>query len=133
MTNDWFSISNGLGTQKFMALEILNEEEYNEKVGVYSFGVLLYFIISGGELPKIKIKDICMGKKALMPDSFTSFTKSLINECWNFDYNERPSFDSICDKLENSKEHLLNLTDVDGQEVNQFLKKYKSYLPAYSK
>ena len=46
------------GTQKFMAPELLREEKYDEKVDVYSFGVLLFFIASGGEMPRISIIDI---------------------------------------------------------------------------
>ena len=52
----------GIGTQKFMAPEVLNEEdEYNEKVDVYSFGVVLFYILSNDELPKIILFDILRG------------------------------------------------------------------------
>lgn len=37
----------GVGTQKFMAPEILNENEYDEKVEIYSFSVVLFFILTG--------------------------------------------------------------------------------------
>lgn len=29
---------------------------------MFIFGLLVYFIVTGGELPNIKIKDICEGK-----------------------------------------------------------------------
>ena len=39
----------GMGNQKFMAPEIINEEDhYDEKVDVYSFSVLVFFIMVGG-------------------------------------------------------------------------------------
>ena len=41
MTIEEPTMTRGIGSQKFMAPEIINEEDhYNEKVDVYSFGVL---------------------------------------------------------------------------------------------
>ena len=49
----------------FMALEIIaKEDDYNEKVDVYSFGVLVFFALIFGQLPKIKKRQILQGKKA---------------------------------------------------------------------
>lgn len=46
----------GVGSLKFKAPEVLNEStKYNEKVDVYSFGVILYFILTRGSYPKINI------------------------------------------------------------------------------
>ena len=91
--SDKESLTTGIGTLFFMAPEIINEEKYDEKVDVYSFGVLVYFILSGGEMPKIKIRDICCGNKASIPSEFNKFAKDLIESCWNFDPSQRPSFD----------------------------------------
>ena len=44
------SMMKGLGTQKFMAPEIINKEDYDEKIGVYSFDVIAYFVLNGGEI-----------------------------------------------------------------------------------
>lgn len=75
MTAEEQSLTHGIGTQKYMAPEIINEEPYDEKVDVYSFGVLVYFIISGGELPNIKIRDVCLGKSADIPSSFPTLAQ----------------------------------------------------------
>lgn len=96
----------GAGTQKFMAPEILNEEDYNEKVDVYSFGVLVFMMLNDGKLPSIIVRDICLGKKAKIPSSFTEFSKKLIDSCWNFKSEERPSFEQI---LHDLKENQFNL------------------------
>ena len=53
--------SSGIGTQKFMAPEIINEQSYNEKVDVYSFGVIVYFILTNGEMPKKTLTQIGTG------------------------------------------------------------------------
>ena len=45
MTIEEQSMTGGVGTQKFMAPEEIDELEYDEKVDVYSFGVLAFFIL----------------------------------------------------------------------------------------
>lgn len=52
-----------VGTLKFMAPEILNEINYDEKVDVYSFGVLFFFVLNNCDISRIKIGDILRGKK----------------------------------------------------------------------
>ena len=126
------SMTKGLGTQKFMAPEIINEEEYDEKVDVYSFGVIAYFIISGGEMPNNKIRDICLGKKADIPSSFTRFATELIKSCWEFDPKKRPSFINICEDIERSRFNLLELNNTELEEVEMKVNKLKEQIPPYS-
>ena len=134
MTLEEQSMTRGLGTQKYMAPEILNEEDdYNEKVDVYSFGVLMFFVISGGQMPKIKLFDIPKGKKAEIPSSFTDFARSLINDCWNLSPDERPSFNEILNRLEKSNFNLVNLSKMEIKNVERFVKQHKSKIPQYSK
>ncbi|KAK8898171.1 hypothetical protein M9Y10_000443 [Tritrichomonas musculus] len=132
MTAEEQSMTKGLGTQKFMAPEIINEEDYDSKVDVYSFGVIVFFILSGGEMPTIKIRDICLGKKAEIPSSFTRFAKDLINACWEFDPKERPSFSKICEDIERNEFKLLDLNDTEMKEVQLMVKKLKEKIPPYS-
>ena len=105
MTIEEQTITRGVGSQKFMAPEIINEDDYyDEKVDD-----VVFFILSGGKLPKIKIFDIPKGKKAEIPSSFTEFSKMLINACWNFDSKDRPSFRVILDNMERSHYNLVQL------------------------
>ena len=122
----------GIGTLFFMAPEIVREEEnYNEKVDVYSFGVLIYFILSGGEMPKIKIHEICNGKKAQIPSEFTQLARDLINSCWNFDPNQRPSFNEICALLEENHYHLIDINDADMRDALDLIDQHKRHIPFY--
>lgn len=126
------SMTGGVGTQKFMAPEIIDEsEDYNEKVDVYSFGVLLFFMLTGGELPKIKMSDKMKGKKAEIPKSFTELSKQLISACWNFNANDRPSFDQIFINIEKNDYKLLELTSSEIEEVNHKIKDHQQKIPDY--
>ena len=132
ITPDELSMTIGVGTNKFMAPEIIAEDDdYNEKVDVYSFGVLLFFIISGGELPKIKIPQILQGKKAEIPSSFTMLAKNLINDCWNFDAKNRPSFNEIYNFILENHCQLLDLNDDDFTEVQAFINNHQKLIPSY--
>ena len=127
------SFTTGIGTLFFMAPEIINEnDEYDEKVDVYSFGVLTFFILSGGKMPKIKIPEICSGKKAEIPNEFSQLAKNLIDSCWNFDPNQRPSFDEICTLLEDNEYRLIDLDEAGMNEALGLINQHKKRIPSYS-
>ncbi|KAK8871759.1 copper transport protein ctr1 [Tritrichomonas musculus] len=132
MSTEEQSTTLGAGTQKFMAPEILKEEDYNEKADVYSFGVILFFILSGGKMPKINIIDVGTGRKAEIPSSFTQFAKNLINSCWNFKPDDRPSFKTIIDEMVKNKFALLELNSSELNEVQDFVKEHQKRIPHYS-
>ncbi|KAK8849929.1 hypothetical protein M9Y10_018520 [Tritrichomonas musculus] len=131
MSLDEQSTTGGVGTQKFMAPEIINEEKYDEKVDVYSFGVLIYFVLNDGDLSEIKIRNIVNGKKTPLPSKFTEFSKQLINSCWNFDPKDRPSFEQIIEDLSRNKFNLINLTKPELQKVESLVKNHKALIPSY--
>ncbi|KAK8839454.1 hypothetical protein M9Y10_031808 [Tritrichomonas musculus] len=132
MTLEAQSMTQGIGSQKFMAPEIINEEDhYDEKVDVYSFGVVVFFILSGGQLPKIRIGDLLKGMKASIPSYFTDFSKKLVSDCWNFEAKDRPSFASIVDDLAANHYNLLPLNGSETTNVENFVKQHKAKLPNY--
>lgn len=119
----------GVGTQKFMAPEILLEKKYDEKVDVYSFGVLAFFMISGGEMPRINIIDVGNGRKAKIPSDFTPLATSIISNCWNFDPKTRPSFKQILEDLESNSYKVFDLNDSEVKLVQEFVKEHKKKIP----
>lgn len=132
MSTEEQSMTFGIGTLCYMAPEIIDgDDKYDEKVDVYSFGVLIFFILSGGELPKIKLSEILRGKKAEIPSNFTDFARSLINECWSFEPENRPSFNEILDKLEENDYKLINLMESEIIEVKSKIKEHKKKIPKY--
>ena len=119
------SMTNGVGTQKFMASEILNEKEYDEKVDVYSFGVVIFFILSGGKMMWEFVK------KHPIPKTLNDVSCKLINDCWCFDSKNRPSFDDISKYLEVNNFDLLNLSKSEIDEVISKIKAHKPKIPKY--
>ncbi|OHS99329.1 hypothetical protein TRFO_34234 [Tritrichomonas foetus] len=86
----------GVGTLAYMSPEQLNEDEhYTNKIDVYSFGILLYFILTNGTTPKLSIAGIARGDKIVIPSSIPSFYQILIEKCLSFDPDQRPSFVDI--------------------------------------
>lgn len=134
MEQDESSMTIGVGTMKFMAPElILEENDYNEKVDVYSFGVLAYFILNNGKMPQIKTGDIIKGRKARIPSTVCKFSSDLIKSCWNLDPKKRPSFNDICNQMRMNDYKLVNLTNSEIKRVKSIIQKHPKLLPALKK
>lgn len=116
-------------TQKFMAPEIINNEEFDEKIDVYSFGVLAYFILNNGDIQNIKIRDICLGKAIQIPSSFNVLAQQLIAACLSIESKNRPSFSIISEILEKQNFELLDLSENERNEVSMFMKQFSGRLP----
>lgn len=129
---DQSSMTRGVGTHKFMAPEIINEEDhYDEKVDVYSFGVLVLFVLNGGDITCIKIGDIFKGKKADVLASFTPFARQLIGDCLSFESKDRPSFSDIVNRICDSDYQLIALEKSEVIEVKNMVKELKKKIPQY--
>lgn len=133
MTTEEQSKTYGIGTQKFMAPEIIDENnDYNEKVDVYSFGVLMFYMLNNGEMPVLKMSDKMTGKKAKIPSGFTDFSRDLINNCWNFQSKDRPSFAEMIDDMEKNNYSIVELSKSELNEIKLLIKQHKEKMPSYS-
>ena len=76
MNNDELreSLTKGIGTFAYVSPEMANEENYNNKTDVYSYGVVLLTIFNG-HLPKQSLKDKINKKPARLPHSSSSISK----------------------------------------------------------
>ena len=121
MNNDELkeSLTKGIGTFAYVSPEMANEENYNNKTDVYSYGVVLFAIFTG-HLPKQSLKDKLNKKPVRFPHSSSSISKyciELIKKCIDYDINKRPSFDEIIDDM---RQHSFRLADeIDFNIINQ--------------
>ena len=92
----------------FMAPELIKgEDDCNEKVDVYAFGVVVFAVLNSGNPPIITVDEVGEGKKATIPLNVTKFSRHLINRCWAFDPSDRPSFDEIYSMLKDNENKLI--------------------------
>ena len=113
------SMSKGVGTMAYMSPEMLNEDEYNEKTDVFSFGIVLFYIFVG-KLPDYKMRDRMAAKPINLPDesdSISRFCLDLIARCTAAEPADRPSFDQILNELRRNDFRLAG--DVDKEFVEK--------------
>ncbi len=98
MKTETLKVTNAVRTPQWMAPEMLDEEEgmINEKVDVYSFGMVLYEIVTSllpfsGLTPIQVIRALDKNQRPPIPDDCENSLKSLIGECWIQSPLKRPS------------------------------------------
>lgn len=107
------TMSKGVGTFNYMSPEMMNEEKYDYKTDVYSFGVLLHFIFVG-DVPKQSMKDKLDGKPISIRGpsaSISSFCIQLIKKCMELKPENRPSFNEILNELRKNEFSLASYID----------------------
>lgn len=114
-----------IGTGNYMAPEVFTNDVYNEKVDVYSFGLILFEMYTRKKtfegippLKMINIKEkgeIDLNVKTRMPPFF----KTIVNMCLNPNPDLRPPFSKILQELD------FSITKLDNSILAQ---KYTQYL-----
>ncbi|KAE9606335.1 hypothetical protein Lal_00013593 [Lupinus albus] len=99
---------------RYVAPEIYRNEEYDTKVDVFSFGLILQEMIEGfppfytnpeNEVPKAYVENERPPFKA-PPKLYAYGLKQLIEECWDEKPSRRPTFRQIIEILEDTNFHL---------------------------
>ena len=93
----------------YAAHELCTGGNYDKKIDVYAFGVILYEIVTGrfayrNLSPTQFLKIITENKRETIPNTVTAFAKDLIEKCWASHPDDRPSFEEICSELKKHKE-----------------------------
>jgi len=94
------------GTPLWMAPEVMMFQEFNEKCDVYSYGIVLWEILTREE-PFAQYQSFDKFKEAIcirherpeIPECVPSL-KALMEDCWQPDPNKRPSFKEIIERLD---------------------------------
>ncbi|KAL4506717.1 hypothetical protein ABPG72_000288 [Tetrahymena utriculariae] len=99
-------MTNKIGTYQWMAPEVINTFYYTEKADVFSYSIILWEIASR-EPPYRGIKGDVVAEKVysenlrpVIPPTTPKFFQSLIQQCWDANPDNRPSFKEIIKYLE---------------------------------
>ena len=105
-TNELFEMSGETGSLRYMAPEIANAKPYNHKGDVYSFGMILWEILSMQRpFARIKTRDefydlvVHGGHRPEIGKRIPEDVAKLIRSCWNTDPSQRPNFQDISNTL----------------------------------
>jgi serine/threonine protein kinase len=113
------SMTGHTGSYRWMAPEVVRNEKYDEKVDVYSFGIILWEMIAS-DVPFSNLTDMqaamntSNGMRPALPPSCTPNMKDLIRACWAPEPSERPSFQEVLDKLQVIKREMAGKKEGGG-------------------
>jgi serine/threonine protein kinase len=91
-----------IGTPLWMAPEVLQNKAYDESADIYSFGIVLWELLTHQDpYPEIRtfsdmIKRVCEeGHRPTIPPECPPTLRRLITQCWHPDPTKRPNFNEI--------------------------------------
>merc|ERR1719350_180453 len=99
--NQVFKMSGGTGSLRYMAPEVVNCAQYNHKVDVYSFGIILWEMLScskpfaGLNAPAFYSKVVKMNHRPPINKKWPQKLAQITEQCWTSNIHERPSFEKI--------------------------------------
>jgi hypothetical protein len=122
-----FDISSSMtrrGGSLYLAPE-LESGHYGKSADVYSFGLILFEILSGvrvcacSKSPKNTFIELREGWRPVIPEIISKVCRELIEKCWSEDVTSRPSFEEIWETIEGSEFILVD--DIDRYEIDRFI------------
>jgi hypothetical protein len=95
------TMTSKIGTPRYMAPEMLTDEEYSRAVDVYSFSLILYELLVGEAAfpatlgPGVLVEKVRSGARPLLPGDMDNTVRGIISRCWSVDPSKRDSFEVI--------------------------------------
>ena len=99
-----------------------DDPKYDKKNDVFSFGVMLYEIVTGKRIrmiPQQAVMSFLNKKRPKIPECVSECAKSLIMKCWAHEMDERPTFSGILARLKDNQYRLF--PDVDSDAVKRYV------------
>jgi serine/threonine protein kinase len=98
---DTFRMTGETGSYRFMAPEVFRHENYNETVDIYSYAMILFYLLDG-KPPWPLMNGIRAvqqaareGERPIVPRSWDARLQSLLRQAWDENPASRPSFKRI--------------------------------------
>jgi hypothetical protein len=107
---------------KWMAIESLEKSVYSTKTDVWSYGVLLWELMTRGVVPYPDVDNFDLfsylkeGRRMLRPRFCPVNLYRIMQACWNANPDERPTFDELVVSVSNVITQLQEAKDSDGQQ-----------------
>ena len=109
-----FRLTGETGSYRFMAPEVFRHENYDETVDVYSYGMIMFYLLMGkppwpnfNGLVAVR-KAALEGDRPVVPREWDIRLSSLLQECWDENRRSRPTFTRILESLETYSESVFN-------------------------
>jgi serine/threonine protein kinase len=114
---DSFLMTGETGSYRFMAPEVFLHKNYTETVDVYSYGMILFYLLDGKppwpyESGMVAVKKASEeGDRPPIPRSWDSRLQILLHQCWDENPSSRPPFRQILNTLHVYSRSVFNDSD----------------------
>lgn len=105
-----------------LSKELLQNDEYDEKVDVFAFGMIMLFILNRGKGTFLTREDILLGKKAVIPNKINKISYSIVSKCLSHSKEDRPSFKAILSTIKRWNFKLIDGIDSKIDLIEDHLK-----------
>ena len=119
------------GTYRWMAPEVIAHMPYSFSCDVYSYGILLWEMMSAGMIPyddmnplQAAVAVVQKGLRPIIPPKTSELFATLMQQCWLTVPDSRPTFQSIVQTL-TEVDAALSGTNNPIQGESSFLRKFK--------
>ncbi|KAK8846981.1 hypothetical protein M9Y10_019555 [Tritrichomonas musculus] len=123
-----------VGTRIYMSPETIKNSIYNEKTDVYSFGILMYEVVTN-KIPYSNINGMTeyafnfevieKNERPIFDESIKESIKNLIQLCWSKNPDERPTFEELFNKLAfNDENWIIDVYEGNESENEYDINKY---------
>jgi len=127
VSNKVYKMSGKTGSLRYMAPEVVNNQPYNYKVDVYSFGIILWELLSNKKSflnydnEDEFVDQVVRGNKRLTINHKLWPPKliKLMNSCWDVDSTKRPAFSKIVDVLDTV---LIDMENNDNSDTSSSIR-----------
>jgi len=103
-------MSGGVGTWRYMAPEVVRYEQYTDRIDVYSFSLVMYFILTGKQPfqefckndPELILKAYLRGEepRPALAQSISKQLQQLMQDAWAAQASARPSAQECLERLQ---------------------------------